>query len=179
MSVTTKQGAAAVLVIDKVVFAIFVVLAFASVIAMFVSLLLEVIVRYLTNQGLGWTTELPELLFPWLVMSGVVLAAQRGQHIAVTAILGFLNRTAARILLVSLQVLVGATFFYFAYLAHNLLEIVGEELYPVTQISQYWGYLAMVVGCAAVGVTAVTTIWRLILADNPFDIHSHATEEKI
>jgi TRAP-type C4-dicarboxylate transport system permease small subunit len=165
--------------IDKVVFAIFVVLAFASAVAMFVSLLLEVIVRYLTNQGLGWTTESPELLFPWLVMSGVVLAAQRGQHIAVTAILGFLNRTATRILLVLLQLLVGATFFYFTYLAINLLEVVGEELYPVTQISQFWGYLAMVVGCAAVGVTAVTTIWQLILADNPLSVRSHVTEEEI
>jgi TRAP-type C4-dicarboxylate transport system permease small subunit len=174
-----KQGASAVLVIDKVTFAIFVVLALASTISMFTSLLLEVIVRYLTNRGLGWTTELPELLFPWLVMSGVVLAAQRGQHIAVTAILGFLNRTATRVLLVLLQVLIGATFFYFTYLAHNLLEVVGEELYPVTQISQYWGYLAMVVGSAAVGVTAVTTIWRLILADNPLDVRSHATEKEI
>jgi TRAP-type C4-dicarboxylate transport system permease small subunit len=177
--VTAKRGASAVLLIDKVVFAIFVVLAFASAISMFVSLLLEVIVRYLTNQGLGWTTELPELLFPWLVMSGVVLAAQRGQHIAVTAILGFLGRTATRVLLMLLQLLVGATFFYFTYLAYSLLEIVGEEFYPVTQISQYWGYLAMVAGCAAVGVTAVTTIWRLMLADNPLDVRSHGTEKEI
>jgi TRAP-type C4-dicarboxylate transport system permease small subunit len=177
--VATKQGVSAVIVIDKAIFAIFVVLAFASAVSMFASLFLEVIVRYLTNQGLGWTTELPELLFPWLVMSGVVLAAQRGQHIAVTAILGFLNRTATRVLLVLLQLLVGATFFYFTYLAYNLLEIVGEELYPVTHISQYWGYLAMVVGSAAVGVTAVTTVWRLILADNPLDVRAHVTKEEI
>jgi TRAP-type C4-dicarboxylate transport system permease small subunit len=177
--VATRHGASVVIVIDKVIFAIFVVLAFVSTVSMFVSLLLEVIVRYLTNQGLGWTVELPELLFPWLVMSGVVLAAQRGQHIAVTAILGFLGRTASRILLVFLQLLIGATFFYFTYLACNLLDVVGEELYPVTHISQYWGYLAMVVGCAAVGVTAVTTIWRLILADRPLDVRSHATGKEI
>jgi TRAP-type C4-dicarboxylate transport system permease small subunit len=177
--VATRQGASAVIVIDKVVFAIFVVLAFVSTIFMFVSLLLEVIVRYVTNTSMGWPTELPELLFPWLVMSGVVLAAQRGQHIAVTAILGFLGRTASRVLLIFLQLLIGATFFYFTYLACNLLEVVGEELYPVTHISQYWGYLAMVIGCAAVGVTAVTTIWRLILADRPLDVRSHATEEEI
>jgi TRAP-type C4-dicarboxylate transport system permease small subunit len=179
MNMETKQGASIALIIDKVIFAIFVVLAFASLVSMFVSLLLEVIVRYMTNQGLGWTTESPEFLFPWLVMSGVVLAAQRGQHIAVTAILGFLNRPVTRVLLVLLQVLIGATFFYFTYLAHSLLEIVGDELYPVTQISQYWGYLAMVVGSAAVGLTAVTTIWQLLLADNPLDVRSHVTEEEI
>lgn len=176
---TTKRGVFAVEIIDKGIFAVFAVLAIASLVSMFASLFAEVIIRYLTNQGLGWPTELPELLFPWLVMSGVVLAAQRGQHIAVTAILRFLNRAAARVLLMFLQLLIGATFFYFTHLACNLLEIVGEELYPVTQISQYWGYLAMVVGCAAVGVTAVTTIWRLILADDPREVRAHATEKEL
>jgi TRAP-type C4-dicarboxylate transport system permease small subunit len=175
----TKRGTSVVDVIDKVVFAVFAFFAIVSVTTMFVTLLLEVIVRYVTNTSMGWPTELPELLFPWLVMSGVVLAAQRGQHIAVTAILGFLNRTATRVLLALLQVLIGATFFYFTWLSCNLLEIVGEEFYPVTHISQFWGYLAMVVGCAAVGVTAVTTIRLLILADNPLDVRAHVTKEEI
>jgi TRAP-type C4-dicarboxylate transport system permease small subunit len=176
---TTKRGRFAVDVIDKAVFAVFAVFAIASATTMFLTLLLEVIVRYVTNTSMGWPTELPELLFPWLVMSGVVLAAQRGQHIAVTAILGFLNRAVTRVLLALLQVLIGATFFYFTWLSYKLLEIVGEEFYPVTHISQFWGYLAMVVGCAAVGVTAVTTIWRLILADDPREVRAHVTKEEI
>src|SRR3546814_16589616 len=73
--------------LDKFIYLASVVIALGSLLTMFVALLLEVVVRYATNSGLGWPTELPNLLFPWLVMSGVVLAAQRGQHIAVTAIL--------------------------------------------------------------------------------------------
>ena len=175
----TKQGASIALLIDKAIVSISVTVALAALVSMFVSLIAEVIVRYMTNQGLGWPTELPNLLFPWLVMSGVVLAAQRGQHIAVTAILGFLGNTATRWLLILLQVLVGATFFYLAYVGQGLLEIVGSEEYPVTGISAYWAYLAMVVGFVAVGLTAITTIWQLLLAEDPHSVRAHVSEEDV
>ncbi len=174
-----KQGPSIVSLIDKAIVSISVTVALATLVSMFVSLIAEVIVRYLTNKGLGWPTELPSLLFPWLVMSGVVLAAQRGQHIAVTAILGILGNTATRWLLVLLQVLVGATFFYLAYIGQGLLEIVGSEEYPVTGISAYWAYLAMVVGFAAVGITALTTLWQLLLAGDPHSVRKHHSEEDV
>lgn len=164
--------------IDRAIVAVSVVIALTALVSMFVSLIAEVIVRYMTNQGLGWPTELPSLLFPWLVMSGVVLAAQRGQHIAVTAILGVLGRTATRWLMMLLQVMVGGTFFYLAYVGQGLLEIVGSEIYPVTGVSAYWAYLAMVAGFSAVGVTALTTLLHLLLADDPHSVRKHISEEK-
>ena len=175
----TKQGSSIASLIDKAIVSIAVTFALTSLTFMFVALMAEVIVRYMTNQGLGWPTELPNLLFPWLVMSGVVLAAQRGQHIAVTAILGFLGNTATRGLLMLLQVIVGATFLYLAYVGQGLLEIVGSEEYPVTGVSAYWAYLAMVVGFVAVGITAITTLWHLLLAADPHSVRAHVSEEDI
>ena len=32
------------------------------------------------------SSELPELLFPWMIMAGVVLAAQHGSHIAIVIV---------------------------------------------------------------------------------------------
>ena len=46
------------------------------------------------GSSLQWANEVPELLFPWLVMSGVVLAAQQGAHIATTFLMD--RRAAAR-----------------------------------------------------------------------------------
>ena len=175
----TKQGNSIACLIDKAIVSISVAIALSSLVFMFVSLMAEVIVRYMTNQGLGWPTELPNLLFPWLVMSGVVLASQRGQHIAVTAILGFLDKKATRWLMVLLQLLVGATFFYLAYVGQGLLEITGSETYPVTGISAYWAYLAMVIGFAAVGITAVTTICHLLAAEDPHSVRAHVSEEDV
>ena len=50
----------------------------------FVILCGNTVLRYATGSSLQWGNEVPELLFPWLVMAGVVLAAQHGAHITTT-----------------------------------------------------------------------------------------------
>ena len=52
--------------------------------AIFCILCADVILRYFSGSSLRWASEIPELLFPWLVMAGVVMAAQHGAHIATT-----------------------------------------------------------------------------------------------
>lgn len=155
------------------------VIAISALVIMFASLMAEVIVRYFTNQGMGWPTELPSLLFPWLVMSGVVLAAQRGQHIAVTAINHLLGRTGNRILMLALQALVGSTFFYLAWVGLDVIEITGSEVYPVTGISARWAYLALIVGFVGLGITAMTTCVRLLMASDPLSVRTHHIEEDV
>lgn len=174
-----QHNASLVSLIDRAIVFMSVVIALVALVSMFISLIAEVIVRYMTNQGLGWPTELPNLLFPWLVMSGVVLAAQRGQHIAVTALLDFLDKTEARWLLALLQVLIGATFFYLAYIGQGLLEIVGSEVYPVTGVSAYWAYLSMVLGFVAVGVTALTTLWHLWSSEDPHSVRKPVSGDNL
>lgn len=107
-----QSGALAQMVrwVDNAIVALSVVAVITALVAMFVSLMAEVVVRYLTNQGMGWPTEMPNILFPWLVMGGIVLAAQRGQHIAVTAIQGWIGRGGNRVLLIGHQALISATF---------------------------------------------------------------------
>jgi TRAP-type C4-dicarboxylate transport system permease small subunit len=156
-----------------------IVISVSALVFMFLALMAEVFVRYMTNQGLGWPTELPNLLFPWLVMSGIVLAAQRGQHISVTAIYGLLNRAATRGLLLLLQVLIAATFFYLAWVGLDVIEITGTEVYPMTRVSAHWAYLALIVGFVGVGLTALTTMVRLLLADNPLSVRAHHLEEDL
>lgn len=165
--------------VDGAVVATSIALAISSLVIMFLSLMAEVVVRYLTNQGMGWPSEMPNILFPWLVMSGVVLGAQRGQHIAVTALLGVLGRTSNRILLLALQVLIAVTFFYLAYVGFDVLEITGTEKFPVTGITAYWAYLALIAGFLGLGVTALTTFVHLLLASNPLSVRAHHIEDDV
>jgi TRAP-type C4-dicarboxylate transport system permease small subunit len=152
---------------DKAIAVAATVVSMAALVALFLALGAEVVVRYLTTQGLGWPSEMPNLLFPWLVMGGVVLAAQRGAHIAVTIVLGKLGRPAARVLLLAMQGVVAATFFHLAYIGLAVIEITGAEVYPVTGVSARWAYLSLIVGFAGVGLTAATTFVRVLLADEP------------
>jgi len=153
--------------------------AVGSLVLLFLSLSAEVVVRYLTTQGLGWPSELPNILFPWLVMGGIVLAAQHGAHISVTLVLDWLGRNAARALLLGMQVVVAATFFYLAWIGMAVIEITGTEVYPVTGISARWAYLSLIAGFVGVGLTALTTFARLLVADDPRSVRAHVAEEEL
>lgn len=178
---TSKAGALTQLVkwVDNAIVAISVVAVIAALVTMFVALLAEVVVRYLTNQGMGWPSEMPNILFPWLVMGGIVLAAQRGQHIAVTAIQGWIGRGGNRVLLMAHQVLIAATFFYLAWVGLDVIEITGSEIYPVTGLSAKWAYLAMIVGFVGLGLTALTTLVHLLQAGDPLTVRAHHMEDDV
>lgn len=165
--------------VDNTIVGISTVLAIGSLAIMFVSLMAEVIVRYLTNQGMGWPTEMPNILFPWLVMGGVVLGAQRGQHIAVTAITAMLGRGGNRVLLVGHHILIAATFFYLAWVGLDVIEITGSEAYPVTGITAQWAYLAMIYGFVGLGITALTSMIRVLQAEDPLSVRAHHVEEDV
>src|SRR3546814_14901892 len=91
-------------------------------------------------------------------MSGVVLAAQRGQHIAVTAILHVLGKTGTRILLIVLQLILIVVFAYLAEVGFRVIEVTGTEVFPVTRITAQWAYLYLISGFIGVALTALNTI---------------------
>lgn len=155
------------------------VISIAALSIMFLALMAEVVVRYITKSSLGWPTELPNFLFPWLVMSGVVLAAQHGAHISVTLLLTKIGAEAQRKLLIGMQVLIALTFFYLAWLGLDVLNVTSTEYYPVTGVSAQWAYLALIAGFVGVGITALTTLARLLAADDPMSVRAHDPEEEL
>jgi len=176
----TEAGwpASVVHVVDSILVAAATAVALASLVVLFLSIGLEVVVRYLTTQGLGWPSELPNILFPWLIMGGIVVAAQRGAHISVTLLLDMLGRSGARVLLLGMQVVVAATFFYLAYIGLAVIEITGTEIYPVTGISARWAYLSLIAGFVGIGLTAATTFVRLLLVEEPRSVRAAGPEEE-
>jgi TRAP-type transport system small permease protein len=165
--------------VDKLITLAATVISLTALVSMFLALCAEVVVRYVTESSLGWPAELPNFMFPWLVMSGIVLAAQHGAHISVTLVLGKLARRAQRFLLLAMQVVVALAFFYLAWIGLDVIEITGSEVYPITGVSARWAYLALIVGFAGVGVTAITTFVRLLLTLDPLSVRAHHAEEEL
>ena len=56
---------------------------YVTLTVVFLILSINVGLRYVAGTSLASASELPELMFPWMIMAGVVLAAQHGSHIAV------------------------------------------------------------------------------------------------
>jgi TRAP-type C4-dicarboxylate transport system permease small subunit len=151
----------------------------AAIVALFLALGGDVIVRYLTTRSLGWPSEMPNLLFPWLVMGAIVLAAQRGQHVAVTALVTLMRRPLVRLLMLAMQALIAATFFYLAYIGLDVIAITASEVFPVTRLSARYAYLALIFGFIGIGITALTTFGWLLITNDPMAVRAHEPEHDL
>ncbi|CUA86912.1 TRAP transporter small permease subunit [Chelatococcus daeguensis] len=158
----TGSGLAALVrIIDGTVLLLAQAIGALVTVALFVAVMTSVIVRYATNASIGWVNELPDLLFPWLAMSGIVVAAQFGRHIVVEFGILLMPRAMGRVVLVIVQLLVAAIFVFLALEGRMVIEVTSAERFPVLGLPMSFAYLALVTGCVLIAVTALTTALRI------------------
>lgn len=123
----------------------------------FLILSINVVLRYLAGTSLAWASELPELMFPWMIMAGVVLAAQHGSHIAVVLLTQRLGAVRRWVLAAGALVVV-ALYLGLAWSAWPVFEIAADERSPIMQVPG-----SVSVGCLLQGfvMLAIVTLCRL------------------
>ena len=130
-----------------------------STTVIFVILVANTGLRYATGSSLQWANEVPELLFPWLVMSGVVLAAQAGAHIATTFMMDALPAAARRAVATLAWLVVAALYATLAVATFRMLGIVHDEKSPILQLPGSITYACVMVGMAMLGLLALQSAW--------------------
>jgi TRAP-type transport system small permease protein len=126
----------------------------------FVILVANTVLRYATGSSLQWANEVPELLFPWLVMAGVVLAAQQGAHIATTFLMEAVSPAVGRIVAVLSWLVVAGLYGTLVVSTWRMLEIVHDEKSPILQLPGSITYACVMVGMALLAVLAMQSAWR-------------------
>ncbi|MBP7240859.1 TRAP transporter small permease subunit [Amaricoccus sp.] len=155
---------AAVNLVDRVITVVCRYIVLATGIALTVILTANVFARYAFSAGgLDVAQELPERLFPWFIVAGIILAAQAGGHVAVEWLIGRAGPRGGRwvILLGNAIVIVSYAFLFRQALV--LAEIAKIERSPVLQLSGSHGYWAMAMAFALVGVVTLCQSVRLLL----------------
>lgn len=128
----------------------------------FLILSANVALRYAAGSSLAWASELPELLFPWMIMSGVVLAAQHGSHIAVVILTQRMG-DARRWVLAGGSIVVAALYAWLAWLAWPLMEISADERSPIMGVPGSVTVVCLMLGfalLASVTVCQIPAIWN-------------------
>lgn len=124
----------------------------------------NVVARYvLAAGGFDWAEEVPQQLFPWFIMAGVALAVQRGGHIAVEWLMGFLGREGRRAVLLAGHALVVLAYAVLCWQALQVAEIVSIERSPALGLAGSYGYWAIAAGCVLIAVGTVTIGIRIAL----------------
>jgi TRAP-type C4-dicarboxylate transport system permease small subunit len=131
-----------------------------STVIIFVILVGNTVLRYAGGSSLQWANEVPELLFPWLVMSGVVLAAQQGAHIATTFLMDAVPARVARIVASGSWVVVAALYGTLAVATLRMLELVHDEKSPILGVPGSITYACVMGGMALLALLALQSAWR-------------------
>ena len=136
------------------------VVLWSTTAVIFLILASNTMLRYATGSSLQWASEVPELLFPWLVMAGVVLAAQQGAHIATTFLMEALPAAARRWMATLAWLVVGALYGTLAVSTWRMLEIVHDERTPILRLPGSITYACVMGGMTLLAVLALQSAWR-------------------
>ncbi len=143
----------------------------------FVILVVNTVLRYATGSSLQWANEVPELLFPWLVMSGVVLAAAHGAHITTSFLMDAVPASLRRWIAIGTWFVVAALYGTLAWATFQMLEIVHDEKSPILQIPGSLTYGCVMAGLLMLGLLALKSAWNAWQA--PPVEHPHGEETAV
>jgi TRAP-type C4-dicarboxylate transport system permease small subunit len=126
----------------------------------FVILCANTVLRYVTGSSLQWANEVPELLFPWLVMAGVVMAAAKGAHITTVFLMEKLPFGARRVIGMLGWVGVAALYVVLTVATFRMLDVVHDEKSPILQLPGSITYACVICGMAMLALLASLSAWR-------------------
>jgi TRAP-type transport system small permease protein len=143
----------------------------------FLILCANTILRYSTGGSLQWGNELPELLFPWLVMSGVVLGAAHGSHITTSFLIENLPAHVRRYLAVVTWLVVAGVHITLARATWLMLDIVGDEKSPILQVPGSITYGCVMGGLLMLAALAIASAWDAFTGHGQAHAAAAATDD--
>ncbi|MYZ52630.1 TRAP transporter small permease [Malikia spinosa] len=139
-------------------------LLWISTAVIFVILVVNTMLRYATGSSLQWANEVPELLFPWLVMSGVVLAAAHGAHITTSFLMDAVPAALRRWTAIGTWLVVAALYGTLAKSTFQMLEIVHDEKSAILQLPGSLTYGCVMGGLLMLSLLALKSAWNAWLS---------------
>lgn len=137
------------------------VILWITTVLIFLILCVNTVLRYATGSSLQWANEVPELLFPWMVMSGVVLGAVHGSHITTSFLRERLAPGAQRLLGVAGSLLVCGLYGTLAVATWRMLDIVHDEKSPILQVPGSVTYGCVMGGMVLLALLSLGSAWRV------------------
>lgn len=148
--------------LEQVVCAICKFILWVTTSMIFFILITNTVLRYSRGSSLQWANELPELMFPWLVMSGIVLASVHGSHIATTFMMDAAKPKVRRIIGIAVWLVVAGMYATLSWATFGMLEIVADERTPILQVPGSVTYICMLGGMGMLGLLALQSAWKVL-----------------
>ena len=130
---------------------------------LFVCLVINVSLRYLAGTSWQAAGEAPEYIFPWLVMSGVVLAAQKGAHISIVWIVEKLSPSVRLIVSMIHACMLIAGYSILVYAAAEMLPLVHMERSHILGLPKSVTFLCATLGFLFLVISEIIRLIRMFI----------------
>lgn len=139
-------------------------------------LVVNVFVRYVLEGSLEAASEFPTLLFPWFVMGGVVLAAVRGNHVAMQLTMHALPPAGRRVLSFFIHGLSAVVFSILSWSAIENTLIAHDEVSTILHVPGSVGYAALTIAFLLLALCAITAFVRFGVCAEPVIVDMASAE---
>jgi TRAP-type C4-dicarboxylate transport system permease small subunit len=136
---------------------------YVTTVLLFLILAANVFLRYVSGSSLRSAGEAPELMFPWMVMAGVVLAAQYGSHIAISWLMDKLATPVRRIFAIMNCLILVVAYGTLAWGTITLMPIVHTEHTHVLGVPSSVTYACMLIAFVMLVTTSITQTIRMLI----------------
>ena len=129
-------------------------IAVLCLLAMFVLLFINVVLRYTLGEGIPWAYE---------IHGGVVVAAARGRNISVTVLPNLLGPRGQLVLPLAVQIAILIICINVLWSSQPTLKASTFQTLATLGIKQVWGYASLVYGFGCMALIAALESVRLLM----------------
>jgi len=128
------------------------------------TLMAGVISRYVFSNSLSWSAELPLILFPWLVLAGIVMAAVRQEHLGVDYVVRKFSPGLQKLVAIVMEFLIAATMGMLAFQSQFILQFLQYQTTPVLGWSAAWAFYSLPAGAICLLLLSLIRVADLCFA---------------
>jgi TRAP-type C4-dicarboxylate transport system permease small subunit len=132
------------------------VICVAMLTVLFVGLFANVVLRYVFGTGLDWAYDIHQILFPWMIAAGAVLATIHCRHVTITLLIENAPLKVAKTAYVLSCILVACISASVIWSSIPIMKAAQyQRIMALGGVSQLWGYLSITYAFAAIAVLSV------------------------
>lgn len=139
------------------------IIGFTMLSVTFITLLVNVILRYSVGTGIAWAYEIHAVTLPWLVAGGIVIAAARARNIAIQLLPDILSPGLYRALLLFVHVATVVIAVSVLWSSQPILKASTFQTLSILGIKQVWGYSSLVYAFLGMTVIAALNVARVMI----------------
>lgn len=125
--------------------------------AMFLSVFIGVLNRFLFKFSISWTEPLARFLLIWVSMLGAAIAVRQALHIGIMFLTNRMGRWRHSVMYINSVLIIGFLSIV-GYYGLRLCLTQATQISPVMHLSMFWPFLAVPAGCLLMIIHYLATL---------------------